>query len=312
MQLAPICLFTYNRLSETKQTVEALQNNFLAKESDLFIFSDGGKNEVSKVKVQEIRAYIKTIVGFNSINIVESIENKGLANSIISGVTQVVNKYEKVIILEDDLITSPNFLNFMNQALDFYKNDAQVQSINGFSLLINSNINDVYFQTRPFPWGWATWQDRWREELFNKSEIKKEIDLNKELLKNFKNKCGRDISKMLVDSVNGVNDSWYVRWTYNHFINKTISVYPRESLVANIGFGADGTHCKGINTYRYKLLEKTKINFKFLKYKDLDKKTENDFLKYFTYAYKLKVRLKYLTTKSGRKTLKEDIKEKLK
>ena len=114
--LAPICLFTYNRLEETKQTVEALKNNFLAKQSELFIFSDGPKYIDNTLEVDSVRAFVKTISGFKKITINESIKNMGLASSIINGVSKVIKTYDSVIVLEDDLITSANFLNCKNQA----------------------------------------------------------------------------------------------------------------------------------------------------------------------------------------------------
>ena len=310
--LAPICLFTYNRLDETKQTVEALQQNHLAPESELFIFSDGPKNEKAKSKIDEVRAFLKTIDGFKKVTIFEAEINKGLANSIIDGVTQIIQQYGKVIVLEDDLITAPNFLDFMNQALDFYNYDSNIQTVNGFSLSIDSNTNDVYFQIRPFPWGWATWSNRWDKQIFAKTDIKAKINDNPELLKSFKIKCGNDISNMLLGSISGVNDSWYVRWTFSHYINNKVSVYPKKSLVANIGFGTQGTHCIGVNTYIYSLWDKHKINFELFKFQKLDKQLVGEFLKYFTITHKIKVRIGYLFSSSGREILKLDIKEKFK
>lgn len=126
MNLAPICLFTYNRLEETKQTIEALRNNYLAKESHLYIFSDGAKSDTAKEKIQKVRSYLKTIEGFGSIQVFESPINKGLASSIIDGVTQVVNQYGKVIVLEDNLITLSKFSHYMNQSLDFHNDTTKV------------------------------------------------------------------------------------------------------------------------------------------------------------------------------------------
>ena len=128
----PICLFTYNRLHETKQTVKALKENFLAMESDLFVFSDGPKNDAGRLKVEAVRQFLTSVNGFKSVKVFESEQNKGLANSIISGVSQIIQKYGKVIVLEDDLITSTNFLNFMNQALDYYASKEKIFSISGF------------------------------------------------------------------------------------------------------------------------------------------------------------------------------------
>jgi len=251
-ELAPICLFTYNRLDVTKQTVKALKNNFLAVDSELYIFSDGGKNKKDKNKVNDVRAFLKTISGFKKITILKSSMNKGLADSIISGVTQIIEQHGKVIVLEDDLITSPNFLDFMNQALDFYEKSVRIQSVNGFSLeiKINNSNGDVYFHQRTFPWGWATWRNRWNNKNFDKLLIRNKIKEDKYILPRFRNACGDDIVNMLNSSLEGKNNSWYVRWVFNHFSNNTSAVFPVSSKVKNIGFNSDGTHCDEINVYR--------------------------------------------------------------
>jgi hypothetical protein len=309
--IAPICLFTYNRLVETKQTIEALKLNFMASSSDLFIFSDGPKIANSKPKVEEVRQYLRSIDGFRSIEIFESNINKGLANSIIEGVTMIVKKYGKVIVLEDDLVSSPNFLSFMNQSLDFYYNDKRIQSINGYSLLLPSLNKDVYFQIRPFPWGWATWSDRWEKEIFDKQKLKFLVKSDRLILKEFKKVCGDDISEMLLDSLENRNDSWYVRWTFDHFRRKNYSVFPNESYIQNIGHNLHSTHCKGINTYVSKFVD-GKINHQLLKFYVPDKNTVNEFLKYFSLSYKLKFRIKLLSSALGRRRLIEEFKNKFK
>lgn len=309
--ISPVCLFTYNRLTETKQTVEALQRNFLALESDLIIFSDGSNNENNLTKIQAVRQYIHTISGFKSVTIFESPDNKGLANSIISGVTQIIEKYGKVIVMEDDLISTPNFLEFMNRGLEFYKNDQNIQSINGYSLSIDQNEKNIYFQMRPFPWGWATWADRWNLELFDKMKIKKVIDSDRSVLKQFKKNCGHDISKMLLNSINNKNDSWYVRWTFNHFLNNKYSVFPKYCYIQNIGQNNKGTHCKGIGAYQSVLANEEKEIPKFDSFELPDKIIMRFFLKYFTFHHKIMIRIKLLPTKAGRKILFEDIKIKM-
>ncbi len=311
--LAPITLFTYNRLWETRQTVEALKNNFLASESELFVFSDGPKNIEASLKVNEVREYLKTISGFRKVNIIESENNKGLAESIISGVSQVLTKYDNVIVLEDDLITNPRFLNFMNDALNFYENEKRIQSVNGFSLFIKelNTDSDIYFHKRPFSWGWATWSDRWDTDIFNKQNLRKEIENNPQILKQFKKECGDDIVRMLTGSVNNKNDSWYVRWAYNHFKNNNYSLYPKYSLVENIGFGENGTHCKTINPYFYKLESDNKTNFVFDEFKKPDSKTTKTFLNNFSIKHKIALRLRLLKSRSGRAQLKSEIMQKL-
>jgi len=291
--LAPICLFTYKRLPELQSTVAALQKNSLATESDLFIFSDGGKDDVSWVKVEEIRNYICTITGFKSIQLIMSPVNNGLANSIILGVTQVIEKYGKVIVIEDDLITKPTFLNFMNDCLFFYEDTENIQSINGYSPFIKSNDSqDIYLHKRTFSWGWATWRKYWNMNIFNKQFIK-EIAL-KETLKEFRNVCGHDVTIMLNRALSGKNDSWYIFWTFDHFIHNRFAVYPKISFIENIGYSEESTHCQGIQTIKSSFSLPTGNQYKLNIDVDLNPTTIRSFNKYFTYRYRLIYRLKLL------------------
>ncbi|GGP01716.1 glycosyl transferase [Cloacibacterium rupense] len=245
MNLAPIVLFTYNRLEATKKTIEALQLNFLAKKSHLIIFSDGYKNESDYLKVTELRQYLKNIDGFASIEIKESIHNKGLADSIISGVTEIINKHGKVIVLEDDLVTTPNFLNYMNQCLDFYEEEKQIISICGFGLKIKKDKNelhDVYAHGRSSSWGWATWKDRW-ETIDWEVKDWENIKNNKKIQRAF-NVNGSDLYSMLRSVKEGKGKSWAIRFCYSQFKQKKNSIFPYDSLVQNIGFNADGSNTK--------------------------------------------------------------------
>lgn len=308
---APICLFTYNRPNETRLTVEALKQNLLASSSDLFVFSDGPKNANSKPKVDEVRQYLRTVKGFKSVEIIKSHENKGLANSIIDGVTLIIKKYGKVIVLEDDLISTPTFLNFMNEALKFYEEVKKVQSINGYSVFLPGQKKEVYFQIRPFPWGWATWNDRWDKAIFDKQKIKLSIQSDRFVLKEFKKHCGDDIAKMLLDSLNNKNDSWYVRWTFDHFRKKNFSVFPNKSYIQNIGHNLESTHCKGINTYISELVDNSEDNQVLYEFYKPDKKSVEEFLNYFSLRHKLKFRIKLLSSNLGRRRLIEEFKNKI-
>ncbi len=311
--LAPICLFTYNRLLETQQTIEALKNNFLASKSELFIFSDGAKDDTSKPKVDEVRKYVQTVSGFKRVSLIKADQNKGLASSIISGVSEIIEKYGKVIVVEDDLITTRNFLDFMNQALTYYRNERSIQSVSGFSLDLEmvDLESDVYFQMRPFSWGWATWSDRWDHAIFDKQRLRIEIKRNGSILKKFKDSCGADMAKMFLNSINDQNDSWYVRWAYDHLKNNTFSVYPSISFVSNIGFGESGTHCRGINSFSYKISKDDRRDFNFVRFSFPPKVETRKFLNYFSIRHKVSVRLKLLGTSSGREQLLSEIKLKL-
>ena len=243
MTLAPIVLFCYRRLDCLKQTVEALQKNKEAKESLLFIFSDGFKNEEDKLGVEEVRRYIKTINGFKKVEIIESPKNKGLANSIIDGVTRIVNEYGKIIVVEDDILTSPYFLKYMNDALDMYEKDENVGCISGYVYPIKKNKNQTFFIKGSHCWGWATWKRAW--DIFE-SDGQKLLDevQNKHLKKEFDFDYSYLYSKMLKDQIEGRNNSWYVRWYASCFLNNKLCLYPGKSFVQNIGFGLEGAeHC---------------------------------------------------------------------
>lgn len=247
----PICLFTYNRLFETKQTVEALQKNYLASQTEIFIFSDGWKSEADKEKVVEVRKYIKTISGFNKITILESNLNKGLANSIIDGVTEIINKYHQVIVLEDDLLTSPNFLDYMNQCLAHYRNDDSIISVSGHSLkftLPKGYESDVYLYGRASSWGWATWKNRW--DLID-WEVNDWNNFKKERNQKIKfNKNGSDMFSMLNDFMEGKNNSWAIRFCYAQFKLNKLTVFPIISKIDNIGFGENSTNCNVYNRFK--------------------------------------------------------------
>ncbi|MFB6341501.1 glycosyltransferase family 2 protein [Saccharicrinis sp. FJH62] len=308
---APVCFFTYKRLSETKLAIDALKNNYLSEKTDIYIYSDGPKYEVDSSKVDSIREYLKTITGFKSVTINNSETNLGLAGSIINGVSDVLMKYERVIVLEDDLITSPNFLNFMNQALDRYKNQDNIQTVCGFSVAIDHYSDDVYFQRRPFSWGWATWKDYWNTSIFDKKEIKEQLQNNISLIDGFKHFCGDNLGKMLLGSLDNKNDSWFVRWAFNQFLEKRYSVIPSKSLIRNIGFGIDGTHCKGINPYTSFYADPEQTNFNLIPFSEPDENLTKDFLHYFTLRHKVALRLKLLKHKEGRDLVFDEIRQKL-
>ncbi|NUU95815.1 sugar transferase [Marinitoga sp. 1135] len=248
--LAPIIIFVYARPEHTKKTIEALANNYLAKESEVFIFSDGPKNKESEVKVNMVRNYIDSIKEkdyFKSVTIYKSSVNKGLANSIISGVTQIINKYNKVIVLEDDLITTQNFLVYMNKALDYYEKSEKIWSISGFTYPIENPKNysyDTYLFYRCSSWGWATWKDRWDKTDWDVKDFSNFKD-NK-LLQNKFNRGGYDLSNMLKAQMEGKIDSWAIRWCYSESKYDMLTVYPVKSKIKNIGFDGTGVHC-GVN-----------------------------------------------------------------
>ena len=292
--LAPICLFTYKRLSETKQTVEALQKNEFAVESDIFIFSDGPKHEKDILLVNDVRKYIKFIRGFRSITIIESERNKGLAKSIIDGVTQIVEKYDKVIVLEDDLITSQNFLSFTNQALDFYEKNSNIFSISGYTLNLPSLSKyhkDFYLGVRASSWGWATWKDRWNTVNWEVSDYDK---FKWNIFKQFQfMKGGSDLPLMLRRQMNGKIDSWAIRWCYQQFVNKQFTIFPSISKVQCIGFGSTATHTKNYRRFETELDNTCKSIFNFEFDIILEIKLLNEFRNKFSILNRIRNRLNF-------------------
>jgi len=312
MKLAPICLFTYNRLEETKQTIAALQHNYLAKESDLFVFSDGPKNENAASKINDIRAYLKTIEGFKSVTVFESKVNKGLATSIITGITKMFDDFATVIVMEDDLITTPNFLDFMNQALFNFEENKNIYTVNGYSPSIeNLPANTSYLHSRSFPWGWATWKDRWDTTFFDKEKIREYVQTHPNVLKDFDLFNGEDASEMLLKTLEGTISSWYIRWVFHNYLLKKKSLFPSLSKVENIGDSESATHYSGgISAYQSTLDTTNTTQFYF---NNLTVLPENDyrFLKYFSKKYKLVFRLRMLTSYGGFKKILTEIKTKI-
>jgi len=242
MKLAPIALFTYNRPWHTRQTVEALHRNELASESDLYIFSDAAKDGDGKEAVAEVRRYIHEINGFNSVTLIERESNLGLANSIISGVTEVLERYGRIIVIEDDLMTSTYFLRFMNDGLNAYKDDDRVINIHAYTLPLNEDVPETFFLRGGGCWGWATWKRGW--DLFDPDGASLlEALKRKGLMKRFDLKGGYAYTKMLRAQVNGRIDSWAIRWHASAFLKDKLSLYPGRSLVSNIGLDNSGTHC---------------------------------------------------------------------
>lgn len=241
---APVALFVYARLDTLKPCVAALKANLLAGESDLHIYSDGPKSDADKPQVEELRAFIKEIDGFKSVTIHAQDSNRGLAASIIAGVTEMTEQYGKVIVVEDDLVCSPYFLKFMNDALDVYQDSPKVISVSGYTLPLKGALPETYFLPGTDSWGWATWRDRWK--LFNPNGAELLAQLESRKLMHVFNSNGSPIisrKSMLKAQIEGRCDSWAIRWYASSVLNGCCSLFPGRSLVDNIGFG-NGTHCK--------------------------------------------------------------------
>src|SRR3972149_7974510 len=268
---APIALFVYKRIENTKQLIESLLKNDLAKDSDIFIFSDSAKNEKDYKEVEKVRGYLRQISRFKKIEIINRKKNLGLANSIISGASEVVKLYGKVIVLEDDLILSPYFLEYMNKGLEIYENFEEVISIHGYIYPLNKLLPETFFLKGADCWGWATWKRGWDlfehdtrkllNEIYNRN-LENEFDLNGAV----------NNMKMLKKQVKGEIDSWAIRWHASAFLKNKYTLYPERSLVQNSGMGKHSTHTKRTNVYDVEL-SSTPISVEKIEVK------ENEFVK---------------------------------
>jgi hypothetical protein len=239
MKTAPLVLFVYNRPDHTRQTLNALKNNLLADQTRLYIYADGPKENLTLKQqdaINEVQRVIKEEQWCKEVIIKESKTNKGLAKSIIEGVTEIINQYGKVIVLEDDLVTSPFFLQFMNEGLDLYQNTSNVYSINGFMFPVNYHKLSSVLLPFSSTWGWATWKEKW-EAFDNEMKQKQHIIQNIHLSNRF-NVADYSFVKML----DQVANSWGIRWYYSIFIKNGLGVFPTKSLVKNIGFDGSGTN----------------------------------------------------------------------
>lgn len=255
MNLSPIVLFVYNRPWHTCQTVEALQKNELASESELFIYSDAPKNTEAEEKVKEVREYIRSINSFKKITIIEREKNWGLADSIIDGVTKIVNEYEKVIVLEDDLVTSPYFLKFMNEALDFYENEKKVWHISGWNYPIEINgLEDVFLWRFMNCWGWATWSDRWKYYEKDTGKLIKKFSKND--IKRFNLDGAENLWAQVLANRDKKMDTWAIYWYATIFNHNGLTLNPSNTFVENIGHDGTGIHCGVDECYKSELSTK--------------------------------------------------------
>lgn len=241
---APIVLFTFSRPEHTKRTIESLAENSIANESQLIVYSDAPKSESDVPLVSEVRKVLRSIEGFNSITLIERQKNFGLARNIIEGVGEVCDKFGKAIVLEDDIVTSPFFLKFMNDALEVYENNQDVWHISGWNYPIDpKGIGDAFFWRVMNCWGWATWQDRWKH--FRKDAQYLINNWSKDRIWRFNLNGTIDFWSQITDNQQGLIDTWAVFWYATIFEHHGLCLNPTTSLVRNIGHDGSGSNCNG-------------------------------------------------------------------
>lgn len=295
MKYAPIVIFAFNRLELLKACVAALQRNDEAAESDLIVYVDGPREDkIGEAGVVEnVKNYVRNITGFKSLTYHFSEKNKKLGPSIIAGVTNVMSKYGKSIIVEDDLIVSRNFLSFVNQGLELYKDNKEVFSICGYTNKVKrpeSYSFDAYFCTRSSSWGWATWADRWNSVDWDLNDWAS-VEINR---KSFNQWGGSDCFKMLKDWKFGRNQSWAIRFCYAEFVQDKLSVFPMKSLVDNEGFDGQGSNCKKWSRYKFEIDISGNKQFVFPKVVCRNKDLFRDALRYHKIWLRVYSRIMYI------------------
>jgi len=260
MNLAPIVLFVYNRPWHTQQTIEALQKNQLASESELFIYRDAAKAKQDQDKVQEVRDYVHLVDGFKKITIVERDKNWGLAKSIIDGVTAIVNQYGKIIVLEDDIVTSPHFLRYMNDALDYYQDEDAVMHISGWNYPINTDgLPETIFLRGTSCWGWATWGRAWQNFEKNPQELSETFSKEDRYKLDYDGAAG--MWSQVTGNLSGKLNTWAIFWYASVFKVNGVCLHPATSLVENIGHDGSGVHCGASDMYNVVLSDKSVAHF---------------------------------------------------
>lgn len=248
MSYSPILLFVYNRPSHTRQLIESLQANKEAAESPLIIYSDAARDDAARAAVEEVRQFIHSISGFGSVEIIERTENWGLAQNIIDGVSTQIERYGRVIVLEDDLLVAPYFLRFMNDALNLYEDEPRIGHIQACDFTQDASLPDTFLIKWTGSWGWATWKRAWKHFNPDGKALLQQLEARK-LTRTFDFNGTYRFTRMLRRQTEGKNNSWAIRWNASLFLADILSLNVGRSLVQNNGFDGTGTNCGGGGLY---------------------------------------------------------------
>lgn len=257
----PIILFVFNRLDHTQRAVEALQKNELAKESELYIYSDGARDQRDEESIARVRNYCRNIAGFARVHLLERKENWGIEKSEIAALSEILERYEACIVLEDDLEVGSQFLTYMNLALERYREEKKVISIAGYSnidaLPKRLRGQEFYFSQMITSWGWATWADRWK--LFDDKALNVDILKSEDVRKRFDLDGACPYTQMLQTQIENHYITWDVAWYFKAFEHGMLTLTPVCTLVNNIGMDGSGVHYNNdaIDSNRIRNLERS-------------------------------------------------------
>lgn len=262
-RLAPVVLLVYNRPEHTRKTLQALSNNHLAAASKLYIYADGPKHNATEDDlnaIKQTRKVLKEQKWCGDVVIVESEVNKGLAKSIVDGVTEIVEKFGTVIVLEDDIVTSSGFLQYMNDALNHYSKNEKVMHVSGYMYPHDENLQDTFFYNVTLCWGWATWKSSWTKYNNDATYLWKEIS-DRNLFYKLNKFGGNYLSAQLGQNITGQLDTWFIKWHASVLLNNGFTLFPKRSFVDNIGFDSSGVHNGSTNQFNnISLLASVKID----------------------------------------------------
>lgn len=263
-QYAPIALFVYARPEHTRQTLEALAANPEAKDSLLYVFADGPPDDAAvevHSRIGEVRRIVRERQWCGEVRIIESDVNRGLADSIVSGVTDVVERHCRVIVLEDDIVTSPGFLDYMNRALDLYDQDARVMQVSGYAYPTDCRSRaDSYFLRAMSCWGWATWSRAWRHFESDAAKLLAYWTGEPEKGRSFDLDGSGDYLDQLKANVDARKRTWAVKWFASWMKEGGLCLYPKDSLTRNIGHDDTGENCGTTEVYAGSLAEKVALS----------------------------------------------------
>lgn len=254
-KLAPITIFAYRRVDLLHRVIESLLDNIYARESDIFFYLDGSRGEHDREEVDRVREYVRSIEGFNKVTVIERNRNYGLARNIIEGVTDIVNEYGKIIVLEDDILTCRYFLKYMNDALDLYENENTVMEISGYAFPHgNESVPETAFIHFADCWGWATWRRAWN--CFEKDPEGLINSFSKDDIFKFNFDGCFPFWNQVMSNASGQLDTWAVFWQASVYKKNGLMLYPTKSLIKNIGLDGSGENCGVASGYNSELVDK--------------------------------------------------------
>lgn len=285
---APIILYTYNRPKHTLKTLEALSQNEQADESTLYIFCDGAKQDSTKEtlkKIEEVKKIVSSKTWCKEVHIIERKQNYGLADNIVDGVSTIIKKYGKVIVLEDDIVTSSGFLKYMNDALNTYEKEERVMHISGFFPKTNQKLPETFFYNVTTCWGWATWQRAWKYYENDASVLLRRLSQKGYNEYDFNGAQKNLLYQQLVSNAVGTLKTWAVKWHTCVYLQNGYCLHPYKSLTNNIGHDQSGENSGVDNPYQHVELKEhievhiVPIEKNLNSYKAIEKIYQQPFLK---------------------------------